>query len=202
MFFSTFKKFLIFILLVFQSNNHLYLSLMKQYHPIILSFIIFFLLGSFTQCSSKHKQSNNTSPTTSNETKTSTPAVANTTPPATKAENSPENEEEQEEDLTLQYTKTNTGIEIPKSDNGITIVNHEGWNESQMDFQQGYCEQMMAKMERIDGPEFCRCFLAKVQYYYEPIYIRDAYDDQQTFNKYCFRHAEQYKAEQEAKGGE
>lgn len=174
----------------------------KFFHSIL--FVILLIL-TFTACSPKHQQSNNsqktapTSTTNKEVTNQSKQTTENSSPTSADTSTPESAETDTQEEIVLTYTKTNSGVEVPKSDNGITIVNHDGWTESQMDFQQGYCEQMMAKMDRIDGPEFCRCFLAKVQYYYEPIYIRDAYDDQQTFNKYCFRHAEQYKAEQEAK---
>lgn len=85
---------------------------------------------------------------------------------------------------------TSSGKKLPTAEKGITIVSESGWTKDQMDFQQGYCEQTMANLDQIDGVKFCECFLEKVQYYYEPIYVRDAYEDQQKWNQECYAIAE------------
>jgi len=75
---------------------------------------------------------------------------------------------------------------IPKSEKGITVVNKEGWTKDQMDFQQRYCESMFENLAgQYDAIKFCMCFLDKIQYYYEPIYVREAYEDQKKWNSYC-----------------
>jgi len=84
------------------------------------------------------------------------------------------------------YITTNTGKKVHKAQQGITIVNHDGWTESQMTFQIDYCMQMMAKLEDVDSNKFCVCFLEKVQYFYKPIHARDAWDDQKDWNTDCY----------------
>jgi len=76
---------------------------------------------------------------------------------------------------------------LPKSEKGITIVSKDGWTKDQMDFQQRYCESMFEKLENYDPVKFCECFLAKIQYYYEPIYVRESYEDQKKWNTYCLQ---------------
>jgi len=79
---------------------------------------------------------------------------------------------------------------IPQSELGITVVKPDGWTESEMTFHEGYCGQMMASVgETIDSEVFCKCFLEKIQYYYEPIYFKDAYEDQKRWNQYCYAEA-------------
>ncbi|MDA7501685.1 hypothetical protein N8482_00260 [Chitinophagales bacterium] len=86
---------------------------------------------------------------------------------------------------------------IPHAERGITLVTTTGWADQQMEFHQGYCEQMMASMENeIVGSKFCECFLAKIQYYYEPIYFKDAYEDQGLWNRYCYAYAMKAKEEE------
>ncbi len=74
---------------------------------------------------------------------------------------------------------------LPKAEKGITIVSKDGWTNDQMDFQQRYCESMFEQLDGYNAIAFCECFLSKVQYYYEPIYVREAYDDQKKWNAYC-----------------
>lgn len=77
--------------------------------------------------------------------------------------------------------------EIPQSELGITVVKKDGWSESEMTFHESYCGQMMASVaDQIDSEVFCKCFLEKIQYYYEPIYFKDAYEDQKRWNQYCY----------------
>jgi len=78
---------------------------------------------------------------------------------------------------------------IPKSEKGITVVNPNGWEEKTMEFHLGYCAQMVGSLENIDAAIFCECFLAKIQYYYEPIYFKEAYQDQTVWNQYCLKKA-------------
>ena len=79
---------------------------------------------------------------------------------------------------------------IPLAEKGITVVNPQGWETSQMDFHIGYCQQMMSSLEDIDGLKFCECFLNKIQYYYKPIYFKEAYEDQQKWNSECYEAAQ------------
>jgi len=83
-----------------------------------------------------------------------------------------------------------TGEVISEAEKGITIVSEKGWTKAEMDFQQGYCEQTMASLEDIDGMKFCECFLGKIQYFYKPIYAREAYEDQQKWNSECYQEAQ------------
>jgi len=78
---------------------------------------------------------------------------------------------------------------IPKAEKGITVVSENGWAKEQMDFQQRYCESMFGQLEGYDPVNFCLCFLDKVQYYYEPIYVREAYEDQKKWNSFCLDEA-------------
>ncbi len=79
---------------------------------------------------------------------------------------------------------------IPQSELGITIVSPDGWEEKEMEFHMGYCDQMMASVaDQIRSEVFCACFLEKIQYYYEPIYFKDAYEDQSRWNQYCYAKA-------------
>lgn len=73
----------------------------------------------------------------------------------------------------------------PKAEKGITVVSKTGWTADQMEFQQRYCESMFGQLEGYDSVNFCLCFLDKVQYYYEPIYVREAYEDQKKWNSFC-----------------
>lgn len=79
---------------------------------------------------------------------------------------------------------------LPLPDLGITVVNPTGWTEDQMSFQQNYCLTMFDKLDgEYDPDKFCECFLAKVQYYYKPVYIFEAFEDQKTWNSYCLKEA-------------
>jgi len=78
---------------------------------------------------------------------------------------------------------------LPKAEKGITVVSPTGWTKEQMEFQQRYCESMFGELEGYDPVNFCLCFLDKVQYYYEPIYVREAYEDQKKWNSYCLNEA-------------
>jgi len=78
---------------------------------------------------------------------------------------------------------------LPKSEKGITVVSKDGWTKDQMDFQQRYCESMFEKLENYDAEKFCICFLDKIQYYYDPIYVRESYEDQKKWNSYCLQEA-------------
>lgn len=75
---------------------------------------------------------------------------------------------------------------IPLADLGITVVNPTGWTDDQMNFHLNYCMQTMQSIEEIVHLDFCVCFLEKIQYYYEPKFFKEAYDDQKTWNKDCF----------------
>ncbi len=88
------------------------------------------------------------------------------------------------------FTVTKSGKKIAKAEKGITVVSEDGWTDSEMTFQIDYCQQMMGNIETIDGEKFCKCFLDKIQYYYKPIYARDAFDDQKKWNQECFQEAE------------
>jgi len=79
---------------------------------------------------------------------------------------------------------------IPLADLGITVVNPQGWTDDQMNFHLNYCLQMMGSLEEIDPMQFCECFLTKIQYYYEPRFFKEAYDDQKTWNQHCFEGAQ------------
>ena len=90
----------------------------------------------------------------------------------------------------LEYFISETGRRIPKAQNGITVVNQTGWANEQMSFQQDYCEQSVASVAEVIHPaRFCSCFLSKVQFYYDPIYLREAYADQQVWNEACYQQA-------------
>jgi len=88
------------------------------------------------------------------------------------------------ETVELKFNKN--GVPLP--DLGITVVNPEGWTEDQMNFQQNYCLTMFEKLEgEYDPDKFCLCFLDKVQYYYKPVYIFEAFEDQKTWNSFCLK---------------
>lgn len=59
-----------------------------------------------------------------------------------------------------------------------------------MDFQISYCGQMMQNQKDINGDVFCKCFLDKIQYFYEPIYASEAYTDQVKWNSQCIELAQ------------
>jgi len=84
---------------------------------------------------------------------------------------------------------TSNGSKIPKAEKGITIVSETGWSQQEMKFQLSYCGQMMQSQTDIYGDVFCQCFLEKIQYYYEPIYVREAYTDQTKWNSQCIEKA-------------
>jgi len=48
---------------------------------------------------------------------------------------------------------------------------------------------MFEKLENYDQVKFCECFLSKIQYYYEPIYVKESYEDQKKWNSYCLQEA-------------
>jgi len=89
------------------------------------------------------------------------------------------------EQIELEYLSNG----LPKSEKGITVVSKDGWTKDQMDFQQRYCESMFEKLEDYDAIKFCQCFLDKIQYYYEPIYVRESYEDQKKWNSFCLQEA-------------
>lgn len=89
----------------------------------------------------------------------------------------------------ITYETTKTGKKVERAELGITIVAPDGWTKDQMDFQQRYCESSFEQLESIDGPIFCACFLEKIQYYYEPIFVKEAYSDQKKWNQVCYEAA-------------
>lgn len=88
------------------------------------------------------------------------------------------------------YETTKSGKRVRRSAMGVTIRFPDGWKKEDMDFQIDYCKQTMASVQTIDSQKFCTCFLEKVQYYYEPIYVRDSYEHQQHWNQECFAAAQ------------
>lgn len=80
---------------------------------------------------------------------------------------------------------------IPLAELGITVVNVDGWTTQQMEFHLDYCNQMMGSLEDLDPDSFCECFLSKIQYYYEPRFFKEAYQDQQAWNRMCYEQAQQ-----------
>lgn len=86
-------------------------------------------------------------------------------------------------------TKIAANDKIPKAENGITVVSPNGWETKEMEFQQRYCEDMMANVNTVNSTLFCSCFLEKIQYYYKPIYAREAFTDQKKWNEACFESA-------------
>ena len=131
---------------------------------------------------------NSSSTNTSGNQQTTT--ETNSTAPPTSAQSS--------KDTTIpatdsEFILSKSGKKLPKPENNITIVNENGWNEQDMTFQLDYCMQMMASVQNLDANTFCTCFLSKIQYFYPPIYARDAYEDQQKWNSKCFEAAEQVK---------
>jgi len=79
---------------------------------------------------------------------------------------------------------------IPMAEKGITVVLPEGWEENTMEFHIGYCGQMLASLaDTYDPAIFCPCFLDKIQYYYEAIYFKEAYQDQEKWNQECLEKA-------------
>jgi len=81
---------------------------------------------------------------------------------------------------------------IPQSDLGITVVNETGWDTSTFDFHLNYCQQMMREMSgSMNTAVFCECFLSKIQYYYPPVHFKEAYEDQKTWNQFCYEAGEQ-----------
>ncbi len=89
-----------------------------------------------------------------------------------------------------EYTTTKTGKKIPIAEQGITIRFDDGWKKEDMVFHLDYCKQMMAGVkDKINADVFCPCFLDKIQYYYEPIYFKEAYEDQKKWNEACYQAA-------------
>ncbi len=75
---------------------------------------------------------------------------------------------------------------IPIAEKGITVVKPDGWDEQTFAFHLDYCGQMLANLEENYEPaKFCECFISKIQYYYEPIYFKEAYEDQAKWNQEC-----------------
>lgn len=79
---------------------------------------------------------------------------------------------------------------IPLAELGITVVNPQGWTDDQMNFHLNYCMQMMGQIEDLDPLNFCECFITKIQYYYEPKFFKEAYEDQKAWNGMCFEGAQ------------
>ena len=80
---------------------------------------------------------------------------------------------------------------IPIAEKGITVVNPNGWTEQNMSFHLDYCAQMLAAVaNEYDPTVFCPCFLDKIQYYYEPVYFKEAYEDQKKWNESCMLEAQ------------
>lgn len=79
---------------------------------------------------------------------------------------------------------------VPLAELGITVVNKDGWTTQQMDFHMDYCGQMMGSLKELDAQIFCECFLTKIQYYYEPRFFKEAYEDQQAWNRLCYETAQ------------
>lgn len=91
---------------------------------------------------------------------------------------------------TDEYVVTKTGKKILKAEQGISIHFDNGWTKEDMAFHLDYCKQMMAGLkDKIDADKFCPCFLDKIQYYYEPIYFKEAYTDQKHWNEICYQNA-------------
>jgi len=79
---------------------------------------------------------------------------------------------------------------IPQAELGITVVSEDGWDAKTLEFHLGYCEKMMASLnEEYETSVFCDCFVKKIQYYYEPIFFKEAYTDQKTWNQDCLKAA-------------
>ncbi|MCB0516028.1 MAG: hypothetical protein KDD49_08180 [Bacteroidetes bacterium] len=98
------------------------------------------------------------------------------------------------EEKTAQKPVENTSAEpstnpkypnIPLAEKGITVVNPEGWKKETMEFHLNYCAEMLQKLDNVDAAKFCECFLSKIQYYYDPIYFKEAYEDQSKWNQEC-----------------
>lgn len=113
-------------------------------------------------------------------------STTNVAPPANNNSSTP-----QAIDPATATTTLPSGKTIPKAENGITVVRPNGWTSDELAFHQSYCEQYAATLnDRIDVPKFCTCFIEKIQYYYEPIYFMEAYQDQKKWNTECFQNAE------------
>ncbi len=78
---------------------------------------------------------------------------------------------------------------IPVAEKGITVVRKDGWTTDEMDFQIGYCVSTVSNLSNLNGVQFCECFLGKIQYYYEPRFSKEAYEDQAKWNQECFEAA-------------
>ncbi len=100
-------------------------------------------------------------------------------------------EKKQDTKQQIKTTESQQKTGFPKAEKGITVVLPDGWKESEMDFQQGYCESMMASLENFNGTKFCECFLGRIQYYYKPIHAREAYEDQKKWNEECYALAQE-----------
>lgn len=89
-----------------------------------------------------------------------------------------------------EYIITASGKKILKADKGITLVSENGWTAQEMEFQMQYCQEMLQGQENVESSVFCKCFLEKIQYFYKPIYLREAYDDQMRWNAECIEAAQ------------
>lgn len=88
-----------------------------------------------------------------------------------------------------QKIQQESSSKYPKPEMGITLVNKDGWDDNTMQFQLNYCMESFSQLQDIDPLKFCDCFLQKVQYYYEPIYVKDSYTDQKKWNGECMEAA-------------
>ncbi|MGB1204872.1 MAG: hypothetical protein ACPG5B_04450 [Chitinophagales bacterium] len=100
--------------------------------------------------------------------------------------NAEKTEVKQNTNQQVKATESQQKTGVSKAEKGITVVLPDGWKESEMDFQQSYCESMMANLENFNGTKFCQCFLGRIQYYYKPIHAREAYEDQKKWNEECY----------------
>ena len=105
--------------------------------------------------------------------------------------NAEKSEKKQDTKQQIKTTESQQKTGFLKAEKGITVVLPDGWKESEMDFQQGYCESMMESLENFNGTKFCECFLGRIQYYYKPIHAREAYEDQKKWNEECYALAQE-----------
>ncbi len=59
------------------------------------------------------------------------------------------------------------------------------WTDKDMEFQQSYCLQIMANIQDLDKENYCKCFLDKVKFYYEPVDVLHAYRQERDFSQEC-----------------
>lgn len=144
-------------------------------------FIVSILALLMVGCQDTKKATTSTKKATA--TKTATPSSTKTEPK--KQYNTEDGLPNSDEELRMNSKYPH----IPKAEKGITVVNKDGWDKKTMDFHLGYCAQMVGTLENIEHAVFCECFLSKIQYYYEPIYFKEAYQDQTLWNQYCLKKA-------------